>query len=268
MNRHLTLAAAAVAIAVLGGCAATPAVGTDPVSACRSALDAATGGMARGLNPDRIEVVTWNVMKGREDGWRQDLDKHGRDANLLLFQEASPDIGAALDAYHAEFVPGFTWRNKTTGVMTLADVRPIASCRLSNPEPLFRTPKTTSVAEYGLSGKDETLVVVNLHAINFALGTRAFRRQFEQVARVVRDHTGPLILAGDMNTWRGKRQQIVDEFAGAMDLRAVQFKEDQRSKFLGRVVDHVYVRGLAAQDATSEIVETSDHNPLSVTLGL
>ena len=109
---------------------------------------------------------------------------------------------------------------------------------------------------------------MNLHAVNFSLGLGAYREQFEQIQRVLRDHTGPIIMSGDFNTWRKKRIQIVEELADALDLDAVEFADDHRRKAFGNYLDHIFIRGLSAMDSATRAVDTSDHNPMSVTLSL
>ena len=81
--------------------------------------------------------------------------------------------------------------------------------------------KATSITEYALSATEQTLVVVNIHAVNFSMGTGAYRQQFEQVREVLRDHDGPIILSGDFNTWRRKREQVVEDVAINMSTRDV-----------------------------------------------
>jgi endonuclease/exonuclease/phosphatase (EEP) superfamily protein YafD len=51
-------------------------------------------------------------------------------------------------------------------------------------------------------------------------------------------------------------------------LTALQFAEDHRVQFFGQALDHIYVRGLTAIRTDTNDVETSDHNPMSVTLGM
>ena len=104
-----------------------------------------------------------------------------------------------------------------------------------------------------------------MHAVNFSTGLKAFRNQFQQVSRALRDHHGPIIFSGDLNTWRKKRVQIVEEFAAALGLTSIDFDDDHRVKIFGNVLDHIYVRGLSTVHSQTDAVETSDHNPMSAT---
>ena len=61
--------------------------------------------------------------------------------------------------------------------MTVSTAVPLVQCNLSAREPLLRTPKATLVTEYALAGRQDTLLVINIHAVNFTLGLGAFEAQ-------------------------------------------------------------------------------------------
>lgn len=241
------------------------------VANCRRALAAekASGGVE--LDASKIRILNWNIQKERQHIWSEEFQSLASDTDLVLMQEASlryDTINGIDSSKHWSFAPGYTMDGEITGVMTLSRTKPLTQCSFVSLEPLLRTPKATSVTEYGLSGTDHTLVVVNIHAVNFSMGTGAFRTQFEQVRDVLRDHEGPIILSGDFNTWRHRRTQIVEEIAASLGLQSVHFGHDRRVKFFGNVLDHIFVRDLSALESDTEIVKTSDHNPMSATLGM
>ena len=101
-----------------------------------------------------------------------------------------------------------------------------------------------------------------------SFGTAAFEKQFDEIRHVLESHDGPIILSGDLNTWRDKRTQIVADLADSLQLVAVAFDNDQRTRFFGSPLDHIYVRGLRALESRTAIVDTSDHNPMSAILGM
>ncbi|MDZ7642924.1 MAG: endonuclease/exonuclease/phosphatase family protein [Woeseiaceae bacterium] len=146
-------------------------------------------------------------------------------------------------------------------------MRPLTQCSFASIEPLLRTPKGTSISQYGLAGDDRSLVVVNVHAVNFSLGLGVFERQFERIGEVLAAHDGPLILSGDFNTWRPGRQRIIDGLAAALGLSPVTYAEDFRPRVFGQAIDHIYVRGLTTITSSTSDVTTSDHSPMTVTLG-
>ena len=79
-------------------------------------------------------------------------------------------------------------------------------------------------------------------------------------------HHGPVILAGDFNTWSDARDRVVVKIAARLGLTELRFGLDQRSTFIGRHVDHIFVRGLQLIDIRAIPVTSSDHNPIEVTM--
>lgn len=241
------------------------------VEQCRDWLAREKDSTGHELDAANIRLVNWNIQKQRNATSSDDLNELASDKDLILIQEASlrEETIAGVDASkHWSFAPGYRLDGEVTGVMTLSSIKPLTQCSFVSLEPVLRTPKATSITEYGLSSTDETLAVVNMHVVNFSLGLKAFREQFDRVHRVLESHEGPIILSGDFNTWRKQRLKIVDEYAEALGLVSVDFGEDRRVKVLGNVLDHIYVRGLSIQDATAPAVKSSDHNPMSATLAL
>lgn len=241
------------------------------VAACRDALAAARATGGAGLDGAGIRVLNWNVQKKHGSAWRHDFDRLATDADLVLMQEASlghhADPGLAAGR-HATFAPGYRSRGRVTGVLTLSRNEPLVTCSFTSREPWLRTPKSTGITAYALAGSDETLAVVNLHAVNFALGLSDYRAQFARVLEVLHDHPGPIILAGDFNTWRGRRLTVVTELASALELRAVSFADDERVRFFGQPLDHIYVRNLELRQSGTDSVTTSDHNPMTAVLAM
>lgn len=220
-----------------------------------------------GLEPSRIGFLSWNIKKGSLTDWQRDLQLVSAGAELVTLQEAVLDAGMAdqLDGLrHQSFSPGFTTRRQVTGVATFSSTAPLSECRLTVVEPLLRTPKAINVTEYGLAGVTQTLVVVNVHAINLSLGLVRFRDQMRQIQQVLTAHDGPVILSGDFNTWRGKRMDIVNQLTSALQLRPVALRDDTRKTFNGLPLDHVFVRGLGVRQSTTQAVRSSDHNPIIV----
>jgi endonuclease/exonuclease/phosphatase (EEP) superfamily protein YafD len=211
------------------------------------------------------------MQKASNPGWADDLASLGESVDLAFFQEAA--TGAGIDRFlppslHRVFARGYTRQDLETGVMTLSAGPPGLRCRFTATEPWLGTPKATTVTSYRLQGRGDRLLTVNLHAVNFTFGVDAFREQFASLRQLLTDHQGPIILAGDLNTWSQRRQDLVEAFTGEFGLEAVSFEPDLRSRVFGRALDHIYVRGLRALSAEVIPVDTSDHNPLRVKLGL
>lgn len=220
---------------------------------------------------DELEIISWNIQKTSNRNWQQDLTALSDSASLIFIQEAvlHADISGSIPVdLHSEFAPGYRRGKLQTGVMTFSTSTPTAACDLSINEPWLRTPKATGIARYKLAEREEHLLVVNLHAVNFAFGLKSYQKQFSALNEHLEEHSGPVILAGDLNTWSDKRQQWVNDFMVRHGMNPVSFEPDYRSKVFGKALDHIYVRGLEAHSAEAIRVDSSDHNPLKVRLRL
>jgi len=223
------------------------------------------------LDSEDIRMVNWNIRKGGDPGWTTDLATFQGEPDLMILQEAALNSNAwgvvTTDQYHS-FAPGYRTRRSLTGVMTVSAAKPLTQCNLVSMEPWIRTPKATMITEYGLTGTDQTLLVVNVHAVGFTFGVRDFQAQILMARSVVDEHTGPLILSGDFNTWRWRRSEILQEMTESLGLEMLVYDEDHRTRLFGQPLDHIYVRGLEILQATTRQVDSSDHNPMSVRLRL
>jgi endonuclease/exonuclease/phosphatase (EEP) superfamily protein YafD len=133
-------------------------------------------------------------------------------------------------------------------------------------EPLLRTPKATALSLYAIAGSEQTLLVINIHGVNFSIGTEALRAQLQQSIDWISRHQGPIVFAGDFNTWSDERQALVDDYAGQLGLQPLLFKQDFRTTVFDRALDHIYVRGLTVIETSTIETTTSDHNPLMAKL--
>ena len=69
------------------------------------------------------------------------------------------------------------------------------------------------------------------------------------------------------NTWTDARLAAVHNVATRLRLTEIPF-EHGRSRFFGREVDHILVRGLTVMAAATIAVKSSDHNPVTAVLRL
>jgi endonuclease/exonuclease/phosphatase (EEP) superfamily protein YafD len=246
----------------------TPLVRALPCDAAR-VLPASFAASAP-LDPHAIRLVSWNIHKQADAGWLRDLRRFTRQSDIVLLQEAVLDlpIRRLIDD------EGFTWTMASSfefggadiGVMTASRVAPRDVCTLRADEPLLHIPKSAVVAWYALPGRAQTLAIANVHATNFALSLDAYRRQLDALADALAPHRGPLIIAGDFNTWSAGRTEVLQKVASRLGSTEVRLPANARSRFLGHEVDHIYVRGLVPIDARGVSVTSSDHNPVLATL--
>ncbi len=223
---------------------------------------------AVGIDPAGFSIVSWNTHKGDDLEWQRDLVSLGGDADIVLLQEAA--LGENLQAQLVlmdrdwQLAPAFRSAAGETGVMSISPVRPNDYCALRETEPIIRIPKMALTSTYPLRGTSELLLVVNVHMVNFTLALDSVRSQIEDLKGMIRSHHGPVVVAGDFNTWSAARLELVESELAALDLQPVSFHPDHRSRFFNRAVDGVYARGLDVVSAHSYPVQSSDHNPLSV----
>lgn len=224
------------------------------------------------LDADRIAIVSWNLHKQQDNGWREELGRLSEQSDLLLLQEAAltPELSAALAEARYVWIlaSSFVFDGTDFGVVIAARVRPVFFCTGRAFEPLLGIPKSLLVAQFPVAGAEATLAVATIHALNFTLDLEPYRAQLDTLNEALTRHTGPIVLAGDFNTWNEEREQLVDAVSRRLMLTPVGFPVDDRSRFLGRPADWAYVRDADVLSAIALKVTSSDHNPLLVTLRL
>jgi endonuclease/exonuclease/phosphatase (EEP) superfamily protein YafD len=239
------------------------------IDQCRIALQTKPTAATRSLDQTRMRLLIWNTQKNTDANIQADLTMLAEDVDLILLQESVHNSAAFADldpALYWSFSPGYQRADTSTGVATASRVKPLAQCSLTNYEPWLRSPKATNITEFSLSGTAETLLVINLHMINFTFGLQGMRQQLLQALGLVEQHTGPVIFSGDFNTWRKARRDLVLDALAARNLEPVKYSDDYRKQFFDYALDHTFVRGIRVVAATSHLVDSSDHNPMSVTL--
>lgn len=223
---------------------------------------------AEGIDPLAFSILSWNSHRSAHEKWNTDLISYGSRADIILLQEAA--LGLVLDtqldlsANQWLMASAFNLDGQEIGVMSASRVSPLDYCMTKELEPLIRIPKIGLAAAYPLAGLDMQLLVVNIHVVNFTIDTIAVQHQIEALEDIVRNHDGPVIVAGDFNTWSDKRESLVHDKMVELGLNAVSFDPDHRVSFFNHKVDGVYFRGLEVTRSLSHQVESSDHNPLEV----
>jgi len=226
----------------------------------------------KGLNTDRISVLNWNVYKGSGNNWNDDFKLLSQDRDILIIQEARLDetLHQILDdqGFHWDLTSAFRYRNSQVGVMTASKVKPIDLCSIHSKEPFIRLPKTLLVSLYLLAGSSKILLVANLHGINFTLGTKLYQQQIHHLQQVLQQHDGPMIVAGDFNSWSDDRVYIIEQLEQELSLEALEYQNHNRTRIFGKAIDHIFYRGLTPTDITIPQVSSSDHNPIIVSFSV
>lgn len=220
------------------------------------------------LNPERISLLNWNVYKGRRDNWTADFKRYIHSHDIVTIQEAhlNDDLKSMVDKEHHHWTinTAFHYKDNATGVMTAARVKPVRNCGQQTVEPLIRFPKTSLIGYYPVDGYDEPLLVANIHGINFTLGVDRYKQQMEKLYQAMKHHEGPVILAGDFNTWSDARMDVVDNLARRLSLSSLDYTNHNRTSVFGNALDHVFYRGLEPIEHDTWQVTSSDHNPTRV----
>ncbi|MBW8191152.1 endonuclease/exonuclease/phosphatase family protein [Neiella marina] len=221
--------------------------------------------------PNPFELVVWNTYKQQLPGFQAEFERVASQTDVLALQEvvAEPWLVTLLgqpewfrhqsNAFFSARQHGYA----ATGVSTSARVPARHVCGWWAEEPWLPVPKTALLTVFSLSDEG-ALWLVNLHAINFTLGVIDYQNQLEQISRLLKWHTGPIIVSGDFNSWRETRHDALVAFNQELGLEAVSWQPDERVTFLGQPVDHVFYRGLVVEQAAVEATQVSDHSRLRV----
>ena len=236
--------------------------------------------------PERIRVVTWNAQKGASDRFTPDLVRlvvtEGPD--LVFLQEARDDL-LTTRRIGGHFASSwrYPWPDGTViGLLTLSKVPPIRIVPIPSRhrEFLLTAPKLSLATEYPLASGG-TLLAINVHLLAFERwSTAGIGAQMEDLRVLMQAHAGPIVLAGDFNTWSEQRLALVKATIDAVGLEEVTDFPPGRSTadndwgFLNWLfgvderlpLDRVYYRGFAHHSAKVLPFDSSDHRALLVTL--
>jgi endonuclease/exonuclease/phosphatase (EEP) superfamily protein YafD len=243
-------------------------------SACHPAdpdhvTSSADVGRNRELDPANIRLLIWNTQKGHNESWLEEFAELSADQDVLVLQEALLKDGfrSYLDSQTLSWslATTFVHFQVETGVLTASRIAPTSSCVQRTMEPLIALPKSTLVSRFPIEGSSETLLIGNVHAVNFTLGRKAFQSQFDRLATVLDQHEGPVIIAGDFNSWSDARSRYLSEtFLEERSMNEVVFEGNVPRKIFGNEVDHVYYRGLSVIEGRVLETGNSDHAPILV----
>jgi len=240
------------------------------------------------LLPRTITLVNWNAHKGAHPQFVPDLARllEQEQPDIVFLQEARTGL-IQVEQMGGYFANGWSypWPGGTmAGVLTLSRIPPVQVEPVSTRyrEFFVTAPKVSLLTEYPLPG-GKNLLTVNVHLLNFERwGDLKIRDQLADLKSLMIIHPGPIIMAGDFNTWNEKRLQLVEEIAGelklaeVMDFPAGRTTGDMGSDFFNSIfgiqtelsLDRVYYRGFSIDSARVLPYESSDHKPIAVRLTL
>lgn len=232
-----------------------------------------SGAARRDALPARgMRVLVWNAFKEGKPGFREEFATRTREADLALIQEAVADTATRrpfpqIQGLQWRMAAAFADQERTLAGVATGASAPVSSARYirSTPtEPITHTPKMVLATKHRIEGSESELLAINVHAINF-VSTGSFKKHLAQIDEAMRSHAGPMMLAGDFNTWSPGRLKALRELARRNGLRPVYPEGDGRMLKL----DHVFTRGLTVRRANLvNDSRGSDHKPIELELDL
>ena len=220
--------------------------------------------------PNTFGVLCWNVHKNNTihtefEPFLQKFTQENK-VDFLLFQEANfrDDKYFTLPNFTFDAAANLEFRGEFYGVLSASRVESkSAQAYLSEgKESLIGPHKSLILSAYPFEDGTE-LLVLNVHAINFRENKR-YDKELERFLELMQDHQGPMIIAGDFNSWNKKRMLKLHEIREKLSLNAVPFKQiDKVKSFMGNHLDFIFYRGVELVDfKVHKDHRLSDHNPL------
>ena len=233
------------------------------------------GSASKKVMGPNIEILLWNVLKCRRKGWQEDFITLMCGKDLILLQEAI--LNSRFDilfnkSLQHQWIMARSFRHVKTNIETGVKTGSTVAAKKhyfsasTHSEPITKTKKMLLATVYPLHTLEQSLLVVNSHIINF-VSFEKFRAHLDQVFQTLEHHDGPILLAGDFNTWNEKRLKYFHELAMSFSLEEVEMMRQPRLNHLFQHLDHIYCRGLEIVDAHVHThIHSSDHYPISLSL--
>ncbi|MDR9499418.1 MAG: endonuclease/exonuclease/phosphatase family protein [Hydrogenovibrio sp.] len=220
--------------------------------------------------PNPFELVAWNVQK--TDFTPYSLTELSEvipvpKVDLLSMQEARTQDGQPR-FFNLPYLmaPNLQRGGRHYGVVTASRVQmqAQAQCLTQSRELGWATHKTALITRHPMPD-GQWLTHLNIHAINF-VSHALFKQELQTIWRHLAEHSGPMILSGDFNSWNRTRAMTLQKATDQLGLKKVAYPSDRGIRRLNRQpLDHVFYRGLEVVSAeVLSVPHISDHNPLSV----
>lgn len=218
---------------------------------------------------EEFGVLCWNTQKltqtPRFEGTLARVLKEFP-SSFLLLQETKFSEKNKLDLplWSYAFAPNMQTRRSTYGVLTASQYAFLdAQPRLSNKrESMLATHKSYMLSYHPLPD-GHSLLVVNVHAINFVRANQ-FLREIDFIKKELFEHQGPLIVAGDFNVWSRRRRLHLLRFCRSVGLRhAIMVDPHHIKTYRQHPLDFIFYRDLSLKEtAAIDTTTVSDHNPI------
>ncbi|WP_292658481.1 endonuclease/exonuclease/phosphatase family protein [Nitratifractor sp.] len=225
--------------------------------------------------PESFGLLVWNVNKSTDTKHYRRLFEMIKDTwniHLILIQEARmrpPSAPFLLPNFSYCSAPNLQQGSLRYGLLTASTPTALEAIAIAShaKEAIIGPGKGSLITRYGLTN-GETLTLVNLHAINFR-AARIYEKEMRRLQEYLRNITGPMIVAGDFNSWSEKRMHVLENFRQKLALKRVPFSSEKIKTFRGHPLDHILYRGLdCKRHFVPDFLHDSDHTPLMVEFGV
>lgn len=220
-------------------------------------------------NSSDITLISWNAHKFGDKKFISDLKRLSETSDVIFIQEAMHSTNLQ-NAFADSFPFSFSFHKsfcdsakQATGVLSAARYELINTQTIVSPdtEPVTFTPKVSSYSQMVVN--NQIVHLINTHALNFNTGS-SFERQIDHLASFISQLSGPVIWAGDFNTWSPARKSYLNKVTLSLQLLHLKPATDPRNL----VLDHIYIRGMTALKTEVLSENSSDHLPMRATLHL
>ena len=212
--------------------------------------------------PQHFSLLVWNVHKRSFSRLNACLPL--RQYDLCLFQEARMPARGSDQPHHPwAMSPNLQRRTRHFGVLTASrfGVKAVHQHLSHRRELRLLTHKSALLTRHPLTD-GRMLCVLNVHLL-LTVRPRTLQRELALLAEPVRAHAGPLIVAGDFNSWSRTRLALLRGWAEAL---ALHWPTPQQAHHVRQhrkhPLDHLLYRGLRLDTLRALDVPCSDHNPL------
>lgn len=222
---------------------------------------------------DRIRVSVWNMCKGvGGELFEHDYRSLCYRSDLILTQEALLSKRSIETFCEQGFqtIHAASYKRRDglrDGVMTVSRVASHQGtpkrviCKY--PEPLLKTPKAALIQTFPMAG-GKSLMVINIHATLIRLKAAAVE-EMEHLLTHLPKHDGPILLAGDFNTFTPGYLRAVSLVLQRLGLKYVPIPDDPRPKT--QALDQVFLKDLEVTRISIDTsIRNSDHFPIIMEL--
>lgn len=233
------------------------------------------------LTRPTIKILSWNIGKNKKSSWLSEFSGvfHNYKPDIFIFQEVKLEekikSGLKKNSLAWRFSPNIVNLKKQlySGVLTASSVLPHTETfkKSTSREPVTFTPKSTLFTSYAIDNSDESLLVINIHGINF-VSLRNFRSQIHEIIEHGQEHKGPIIFSGDFNTWNKNRKRFLEKILKRkLNLVPVGFEKSHQRKIKKFIfsppLDHIFYsyKKLQLVKNSSKVLrncKSSDHKPI------